>query len=293
MATAFPLVLVTPRDKEILQALEHVPLTVGQLRAISQTFRQPFQTEQRVRERMQRLVQAGRVRQWPYATLGHRAPNYYTLSPEGYRLLHGHEALLPRPGFFHAVAVSRQEHTRRLADFLVNTIVSAYQTGVALKDFKRENSLCLAAGDENLYPDSAFRLILPTGQEFSFLVELDRSTERVWSTLDADSWERKVLLYNLVQDHSPRRFRVLVVTTGNAARLSHILDLAGERTTDPKRSLFCGITLSNYLAEAAPLTNPCLLNHRGEHVPLLKHYGPPSPVLQAPAPAVLTAPAFA
>lgn len=292
MATANPLVLVTPRDDDILRALEYGPLTVEQLLKISQTFRQPFQTGQRVRERMKRLVQAGRVRQWPYATLGHRAPNYYTLAPEGYRLLHGHEATLPRPALFHAVAVSRQEHTRRLSDFLVHTIVSARQTAVALTDFQGENALRLDAGEDSLYPDSAFRLTLPSGGVFSFFVELDRATERVWSALDADSWQRKIVNYNAVQDRSPRRFRVLAVTTGTSERLGHLLTLAGSMSRDPRRSLVYGVTLADYLAQAEPLTRSCFLNHRGECVPLVTHFGVTNALAQAATSAVQNAPAF-
>ena len=83
------LCLVTPRDQDLFEALDRCPLTVRQLLSLSATFIYPFTTERRVQERLQKLAAAGRVRRWRYATAGQGALSYYTLSPLGYRLLHG------------------------------------------------------------------------------------------------------------------------------------------------------------------------------------------------------------
>src|SRR5258708_4065890 len=76
--------LLTPRDLEILTALDHCPLTALQLLRLSQTFVRPFTGERRVRERLHVLCAAGRTRRWQYATAGTGAPGYYTLTPLGY-----------------------------------------------------------------------------------------------------------------------------------------------------------------------------------------------------------------
>ena len=90
--------LVTPRDRDLFVALERSPLTVRQLLKVSTTFVYPFTSERRVQERLQRLCAAGRLRRWFYATAGRGALSYYTLTPEGYRLLHGPEVRPPSRG---------------------------------------------------------------------------------------------------------------------------------------------------------------------------------------------------
>src|SRR5262245_54290598 len=95
MASTAPLRLLTSRDLEVLASFDHCPLTARQLLKLSRTFAQPFPNERRVRDRLQALSAVGRVRRWQYATAGRGAPNYYTLSPLGYRLLHGDGAIPP------------------------------------------------------------------------------------------------------------------------------------------------------------------------------------------------------
>src|SRR5882757_7335364 len=102
------LCLFTPRDRDLFQALDRSPLTVRQLLTLSETFTYPFTTERRVQERLQKLCAAGRVRRWLYATAGQGAVSYYTLSPLGYRLLHGDDAQDPGRGLFAPVGVARQ-----------------------------------------------------------------------------------------------------------------------------------------------------------------------------------------
>src|SRR5438270_12286257 len=115
-----PLRLVTPRDRDLFEALDRCPLTVRQLLKVSSTFAYPFTTERRVQERLQRLCAAGRVRRWRYATAGQGALSYYTLTPLGCRLLHGHDAAPSGRGFFGPVGVARQAHTQALAEAIVH-----------------------------------------------------------------------------------------------------------------------------------------------------------------------------
>ena len=148
-------------------------------------------------------------------------------------------------------------------------------------NFYRENTLPLPLCGKVLYPDSAFELHTRDGQQFNFLVELDCGTERIRSEKDTDSWQRKVRLYNILQDRNyPDRFRVLVVTTRCSGRLQSILALAGQHATNPHRSLIYGVHLPAYLADANAVCSPCFRNHRDESVTLL-----PSAVLPAATPA--------
>src|SRR5437868_6726420 len=106
MASSSPVRLVTSRDIEILPALDRSPLTALQLLKISQGFSLPFTTERRVRERLFHLCEAGRLHRRQYCAVGRRAPNYYTLSPLGYRLLHGADAIPPTRRMFGEVGIA-------------------------------------------------------------------------------------------------------------------------------------------------------------------------------------------
>jgi hypothetical protein len=269
MASTAPLRLLTPRDLEILTALDHCPLTARQLLKLSRTFDYPFPNERRVRDRLQALGDSGRVRLWQYATASRGAPNYYTLSPLGYRLLHGEGAIPPTKRAFSPVGIAQQHHTQSLADFIVHTAVAAHAAGVRFTGFYRENTLRLAVGDECLYPDCGFQLVRPDGSEFGFVVEVDAGTERIRSPKDLDSWERKIRLYDRFQDACPRRFRVLIVSTRSTVRVEHILEAAATLVRNPHRALFYGVSLPAYLAQDEAITTPCFRGHRGEAIALV------------------------
>lgn len=260
--------LVTPRDYDLFRALDHVPLTALQLLKFSRTFAPPFTEERRVRECLQVLAAAGRVHRWQYATAGPGSLNYYTFAPLGYQLLHGPKAPRPPKGTFAEVGIARQLHTYSLAEFVVHTAVAAHEARVTFTGYCRENSLCLRVGDELLWPDGAFQLLV-ADQEYDFFVEVDNGTERLRSSRDTDSWEKKIRLYDRFQDSSGRRFRVLVVCTRNSERVQHILDLAAGTQRLPQRSLCYGIGLPDYLASPVPLSSPCFRDHRGKPVSLL------------------------
>jgi hypothetical protein len=260
---------LTPRDLDILTALDHCPLTALQLLTFSQTFATPFTTERRVRERLHQLCAAGRVRRWQYATAGQGAPNYYTLSLLGYRLLHGDEARPPTKRYFDPVAIARQHHTSSLADFIVHTATSAHRLDIPMTGFCRENTIAIHSGDDVIYPDCAFLLVPPGRSELRFFVELDNSTERLRSTTDSDNWQRKLSIYEARADAMPdRRFRLLVITTRSRGRLDNILRLAAESSRNAYRSLVYGVHLPAYLAQTEGVSARCFTDHRGRAVSL-------------------------
>src|SRR5205814_306405 len=144
---------------------------------LSATFSVPFGSGSRVRGRLARHRDAGWVRRFRYATAERGTPaDYYKLTREGYRLVHGEEALPPTKRFFDEVKIARHHHTHSLAEFLVHTTVSARQAGVRVSDVIPENALRLVLGTETLFPDCAFQLTLPEGTAFNFCVELDCGT---------------------------------------------------------------------------------------------------------------------
>jgi len=284
--TTTPHHLLTPRDIEILTALDHSPLTVEQLLKWSTVFEQRFQTTQRVRGRLQLLREAGWVQSWPYASTTRGAvPDYYKLTLAGYRLLYGADARQSTKRQFAEVRLAHQHHTRSLADFLVHTVVAASNLSVRITDYCRENTLRLEVGTESLYPDAAFQLIPPTGPAFGFLVERDNGTERIRSPADIDSWHRKIRLYDQYQDLARGRFRVLVLTN-SADRLLHILAAAVQLIRNPQRTLFYGVRLQDYLAAADPLCAPCFTHQRGGTVSML----PPTATAARPLPTQLAQP---
>ncbi len=286
--------LVTPRDIDILTALDRCPLTALQLLKLSRTFEHPFTTERRVRERLQVLCGCGRVRRSQYATADHGTQNYYTLLPTGYQLLHGPDASAPTKRYFAPMGFSREPHTRALADFIVHTAVAAHESGIRFTGFARENTFWLRVGEETLFPDSAFQLIVGE-REFSFFVELDNSGQRIRSdSTDAESWERKIRLYEAFQDECKMRFRLLVITTRSEERLGHILGLASQLARNPHRSLVYGVSLAGYLKQTHAKTAACFQNHRGQRVSLVQSsqcQSARSPLNQRPSlrtPAVLS-----
>jgi hypothetical protein len=263
---------LTPRDVEILLALDRCPLTVQQLLKLSETFpEQAFGSPRSVQDRLQKLCQAGWVRRWRFATASRGgSPDYCKLTLLGYRLLYGPSAKPPTKRYFNEVALAHQHHTHSLSEFVVQTAVAAHRVGIEMKHFSRENTLRLQVGQENLFPDCAFELYTPDGQRFNFLVELDNGTERVRSDKDADSWQRKIRLYEQLQDQTfPHRFRVLVVTTRSGERLDHILAVATGHARNPRRSLFYAVYLDDYLCQADAIRNPCFRDHRRRPVALI------------------------
>jgi Replication-relaxation len=255
--------IVRSRDIELLTALDRSPLTAVQLLKLSQTFTQPFQSERTLRERLQHLCEGGFLRFAFYATSASGAsPKYYRLGRTGYAVLYGENAAAPTKRYFAALSIGRQHHTHCLAEFLVHTLVAAHRTSLTFTSFYRENTLRLQVGSECLYPDASFQLVASGGQELNYFVELDNHTERIRSQQDADSWQRKLRLYNELQSLSAARFRVLIVSTRSGERLKNILTLAEETASEVNRSLCYGVHLPGYLSCSDALHSACFLDHR-------------------------------
>jgi len=278
---------LTDRDEEILLALDRCPLTVVQILKLSQAFSgQPFTSARGVQDRLHKLREADWVRSWPYAIANRGSPpDYFRLTPLGFRLLHGEHAVPPTKRHFSEVSIGHHHHTHCLADFIVHTLVAARRRAIRLAHFYRENTLQLRVGaDVLLRPDCAFELHTPSGHQLNFLVELDGGTERIRSDKDTDAWQQKIQLYNLLQDRNyPDRFRVLVVTTRCSDRLQSILTLAAQNTTNSQRTLFYAVTLPDYLAQPDALYHPCFRDHRGNSIPLVAQLPPPGGALSRSA----------
>jgi hypothetical protein len=257
---------LTPRDYDILSALDRCPLTVRQIMKLSETFAErSFTSPRSVQDRLQKLHNAGWVRRWTFATASRSgAPDYAKLTLVGYRLLYGEKAQPPTKRYLKEVGIAHQHHTHCLAEFIVHTAVAAHRQGIAMKAFFRENTLRLEVALESLFPDAAFDLVVADGQPYRFYVELDNGTERVRSEKETESWQRKIRLYEQWQDRiAPQRFRVLVVTTRTSGRLDYILDLASQHASNPKRSLFYAIHLDDYLGRENAIVDDCFRDHRG------------------------------
>jgi hypothetical protein len=273
MPSACRRTILTSRDQEILRALLSLgPLTPSQLLAWSGTLGTPFRTEHRTRARLRRLTQAGWVRAFPYATTSQGMLHYYKITHQGFRLLLGETATVPRAHFFRAVGLSRHPHTRMLADVLVHTLVCAHRDNVAVENLSAENALQIDSGDRRLLPDAAFDLVTGQGRRFHLFVEIDNGTEPLRARLFRNALCEKIRLYEAHADQSPNRFRVLFVTTG-VERVRHVLDLARELASEPDRWLFYGITLDGYL-QMPSLRSPHLLNHAHQVVAVVRDTAP-------------------
>ena len=183
---------------------------------------------------------------------------------------HGHEATLPTKRFLRELPIGRHHHTRSLADFLVHTLIAADRLGMQIIGFHPENTLRIAAGDHGLFPDASFSLLLPSGSLFRYHVELDNSTEPIRSIERLDAWQQKLHLYHQHAIDTRDRFKLLVVTTKNSSRLSHILDLARQLNPNRNYSLACGVALPEYLVESKPLSSACFHDERNSKIPLLR-----------------------
>jgi hypothetical protein len=177
-------------------------------------------------------------------------------------------APMPAKRFGHPLAPASHYHSHALAEVIVHLVAAAHRAGAEIAGFCRENTVALTDGQYAIYPDSAFQLVHRSGVRFSYFVELDNSTERLVSDKHADSWERKIRVYESVRSSTPTRFRVLVFTTRSAERVAHILSLAKRLTTNSQRRLFCGTALPAFLRTEQALTQPVFRDHFGQETAL-------------------------
>ena len=254
------------RDIEILTALDRTPLTPAQLCRLSQTFTAPFQNEDNLRRRLRALAGSGLIRSWSYAiATDGRSPRYFKLTRDGYRLLYGTNAALPRRRYFEEISHGHHYHTFALAECVVQIAVTGHQKGIMLQHFARENSVKLEADGFAQYPDCAFQLATTDNRVFHFVVELDNGTERVRTKQDVESIERKLRGYDAHQSrygaNDANRYLILFITTRSQKRLQHILDLAALVMRNPQRTVFLGCSLQSLKAND-PFTDAILQDHR-------------------------------
>jgi len=256
---------IGPRDLDILTAFDRTPLTSTQLCKLSQTFAAPFRDEHNLRRRLRRLTNSQLVRSWPYAlATDGRSPRYFKLTREGYRLLYGTDAALPRRRYFEEISHGHHHHTHALAEVITHIAVCGHRHGITLQHFARENSLKLEANGFTMYPDCGFQLLTPTGKAYNFVVELDNGTERIRTRQDIESIERKIRGYDAHQSqfaaNDPNRYLVLFITTRSDQRLQHILTLADQLMANRERTVFVG-ALQYSMKEEDPFARPVLMDH--------------------------------
>lgn len=253
------------RDLQILAAIDRTPLTVAQLLKLSQTFDAPYTDFSNLRRRLRLLAESGLVRAWPYAFASTgRSPDYYRLTFGGYRLLNDSVEITKRRQH-QEIGHARHFHSYALAEFIVHLHVSAHQQRVQFHHFQPENSLKIETNEYSLYPDCAFRLTLPDGRHYNYLVELDNSSERLVSSGSMESIERKIVGYDVHQSqysvHDPNRYLVVFLTTKSESRLNNILNLAAITLKNPDRRVVLAAHLPRVLA-SDPLCSPIFLDHR-------------------------------
>jgi hypothetical protein len=255
------------RDLEILTALDRCSMTVKQLLCLSETFPAQFTNEDNLRRRLRTLANAGITQKFPYAIGSEgRTPSYYKLTRDGYRLLYGETASLPKRRYFQPISPGHHHHTNCLAELIVHLCIWAKRNGCQVHHFARENSVKLVAEPFTLYPDCAFVVRRSDGRTFPFVVEFDNGTERVRSKQDCESIERKIRGYDAhqakYQAHDPDRYLVLFITTRSERRLQYIFDVAADVLAQPKRRVLVGCELNNFLA-VDPFNSPVFADHRG------------------------------
>ena len=251
MPKSFP-TNITCRDIDLLAAIDRVPLTPSQLFTISGTFDAPFTDVDNLRRRLRRLTQSGLLQSWPYAiaTEG-RSPRYFKLTRDGYRMVHGADAALPKRRHFEAIAPGHHHHTLALADVVVRLATQAAKHGVQLEQFAREGTVRVEVGSFTAFPDATFQLRMNDGRVLNFFVELDRGTERIRSKADIESIERKLRAYDLFNARYDARDTsrplVLFITTRSSVRVDNILAATRAVMANSKRAVFLATSLEEFL----------------------------------------------
>ena len=273
-----PTINLRQRDLDTLRLLSWTQASAALILKANDTFRlteheEPYHDERRVRERLQVLERAGLARAAPIAMPTGGLANWYRLTVEGYRAVYGTEQPLPPTAFFGPIKVSRQEHTMRLADTIIHTLVASHRHGIRIAEYRRENELEITGVGPVQYPDSFFRFHR-SGREFNVMLELDNGTEPLDSH-EPHSIRKKILTYEAHQDHAlawwltqpkPRpanaRFRVAFLTR-SAERAENIASLAHDLAPNKDRLLCYAVTLGDYLSEPDALRSPVFLDHFG------------------------------
>ena len=255
------------RDLELLTAIDRCPMTVRQLHLLSETFGVPFTDDANLRRRLRTFERANLVRKFAYAIASNgRAPYYFKLTRDGYRVLYGNGVPFPKRRYFEAVSPGHHRHTNSLAEVIIHLCLTAAKNQCEILHFARENSVKLVAEPFTLYPDCAFVVQRPDGKSFPFVVEFDNGSERVRTKQDVESIERKIRGYDAFQAKYDKfdsdRYLALFITTRSKKRLDYIMELAAEVLLQPNRRVFVGCELNAFL-NCDPFRTAIFADHRG------------------------------
>lgn len=267
-------IIPNQRVIDILRLLDRTPMPADLILKGSQTFGTiddpdaGFTDLRRVREKMQDLSEGGLVSVHEY-TLTHRGvTNFYHVTPEGFRLLHGKNPEEHHRRHFRPAAKLSWEHLYANARVIVKTLVSAHRTGLDITNFRRDRELTLQAGSYPAVEPDHFFQFQASGRVFNRLFEVDRNTQ----TLDSahpKAWRQRILGYEAYQDmllagkkEPVRRLRVIFLTS-SVEHAYNFLALARAVAKNPDRVLFLAATIDAYLNDENPFVNPILLDHHG------------------------------
>lgn len=265
--------ILSARDQSLLRLLARTPATTTLILKASETFSgEPFHDDRRIRERLQTLAEGRLVRAFP-ATQGVGGPvNWYKLTAEGYRTVHGAEATLPHRSRFEAISPSRFQHTQVIAEVIVHSLVAAHRDRCTVPFFYGDGEARIDVVSHTFYPDCFFQFAL-AGKQFNLYFEIDQSTESIDSNAE-QSIRTKLLNYETYQDSlvawwkgqaktSSRPFFRAVFLTRSQERANHILWLAQTCARNADRHLVYAATQDAYLTESRALQSPLFLDHHG------------------------------
>jgi hypothetical protein len=135
------------RDLAILRLLDHTPASTQLILKASATFAdEPFRDERRVRERLQCLTSMRLLRSFSAPQGIGGLANWYTLTADGYRYLHGKDAHIPQRTKFEPVSASRFHHTQVLAEVSVHIITAAHARRITVSHFLGDRELTIEEG---------------------------------------------------------------------------------------------------------------------------------------------------
>ena len=266
-------VMLSARDQSLLRLLARTPATTTLILKASEAFPgEPFHDDRRIRERLQTLAEGGLVRAFP-ATQGVGGPvNWYKLTAEGYRTVHGAEATLPHRSRFEAISPSRFQHTQVIAEVIVHSLVAAHRERCTVPFFYGDGEARIDVASHSFYPDCFFQFAL-AGKQFNIYFEIDQSTESIDSNAE-QSIRTKLLNYEAYQDslvawwkgqgeRGTRPFFRVVFLTRSQERANHILWLAQTCARNTDRHLVYAATQDAFLTESRALQNPLFIDHHG------------------------------
>ncbi len=265
--------ILSARDTSLLRLLDRTPVTTTLVLKASESFPgERFHDERRVRERLQTLAEARLVRAFP-ATQGVGGPvNWYKLTAEGFRTVHGADAALPHRSRFEMIPPSRFHHTQALAEIIVHSLVAAHRDRCTIPFFNGDGEARIDVMNHSFYPDCFIQFTL-AAKQFNVYFEIDQSTESLDSHAE-QSIRTKLLNYEAYQDSlvawwrsngqlGPRPYFRAVFLTRSQERANHILWLAQTCARNTDRHLIYAATQDTYLTSPRPLQSPLFLNHHG------------------------------